>query len=145
MREPATCGDTPEHDPTDTEDLYRPIPFAPADSTIWLAKAVNEHGGKVTTLEYSEKHAEVAKRNIAAAGYADCVTVHTGDARMILPNLVEAGEKYDFIFIDADKPGEPAMAESSTQLIDMYRPHVLSAGLCKPKQRIPTTGGTRCS
>src|ERR1700679_892551 len=38
-----------------------------AYSTIWLARALPE-GGRVITLEYEPKHAEVARANLARAG-----------------------------------------------------------------------------
>lgn len=77
-------------------------------STIWLARAL-QPGGKVTTLEYSPKHAQVAKSNIEKAGLGNLVDIKVGDAKESLPLLYkeENGEPYDFIFIDADKPSYP--------------------------------------
>lgn len=79
-----------------------------ADSTLWLAKAARQVGGdsKVITLEYSEKHAKVARENIASAGFDDIVQVIIGDGRKTITELVENGEKFDLFFIDADKPSE---------------------------------------
>jgi predicted O-methyltransferase YrrM len=70
-------------------------------STIWLARALPADGGLVT-LEYSPKHAEVARANIARAGFADRVEVKVGPAIDTLPTLEGP---FDFVFIDADKPG----------------------------------------
>jgi predicted O-methyltransferase YrrM len=72
-------------------------------STIWLARALPADG-RLTTLEYSPKHAEVARRNIERAGFADRVEVKVGAAIDTLPTLTGA---YDFVFIDADKQGYP--------------------------------------
>ncbi|HEY4243070.1 MAG TPA: O-methyltransferase [Kofleriaceae bacterium] len=58
--------------------------------------------GHVWTVEYSPKHAEVARANLAAAGVADRVSVHVGAGRDVLPTLVEHGP-FDAVFIDADK------------------------------------------
>ena len=67
-------------------------------STRWLAYALPPDGHLVT-LEFSEKHAEVAQANIARGGFADRVEVRVGPA---LESLVElAGEDedaFDFIF-----------------------------------------------
>lgn len=71
-----------------------------AYSTIWMAKALPP-GGELVTLEFSPKHAEVAKANLARAGLLDTVTVHIGAALDSLPKLKGP---FDLIFIDADKP-----------------------------------------
>lgn len=68
-------------------------------STIWLARAL-EPGGKLFTLEISEKHAAVARNNFERAGVADRVEVKLGRAIDSLPAL---SGPFDFVFIDADK------------------------------------------
>ncbi|RBP07790.1 O-methyltransferase [Rossellomorea aquimaris] len=68
-------------------------------STIWLARALPEDGHLVT-LEYSEKHAKVAAKNIQKAGMDQKVEIKVGAALDTLPTI--EGE-FDFIFIDADK------------------------------------------
>jgi predicted O-methyltransferase YrrM len=72
-------------------------------STIWLARALPADG-RLVTLEYSPKHAEVARRNIARAGFEAQVEVKVGAAIESLPTLEGP---FDFVFIDADKPGYP--------------------------------------
>jgi predicted O-methyltransferase YrrM len=73
-------------------------------STIWMAKALPA-GGSIVTLEYEPHHAEVARRNIEQAGYADRIEVRVGAAAETLPVLAaEKPEPFDFVFIDADKP-----------------------------------------
>jgi len=74
-------------------------------STILLARALLEHG-KLITLEYEPKHAEVARANIARAGLADKVEIRVGAAIESLPQLAAGGAgPFDLIFIDADKRG----------------------------------------
>jgi predicted O-methyltransferase YrrM len=74
-------------------------------STIWLARALPGDGNLIT-LEYDPKHAEVARANIARAGFANVVEVRQGRAQDTLPKLVSENRgPFDFIFIDADKPG----------------------------------------
>jgi len=70
-------------------------------SSIWLARALPD-GGRLVTLEFNPRHAEVARANIEAAGLSDRVDVRVGRALDLLPSL--AGEPFDLIFIDADKP-----------------------------------------
>jgi predicted O-methyltransferase YrrM len=73
-------------------------------STIWLGRALPA-GGKLISLEYSEKHAEVARKNIARAGLENRVEVRIGAAVESLPKLASERLEFDFIFIDADKQG----------------------------------------
>lgn len=74
-------------------------------STIWLARALPV-GGSLITLELNPKHAEVARANIARAGLTDRVELLLGPALETLQQLVaEKQGPFDFVFIDADKPG----------------------------------------
>jgi predicted O-methyltransferase YrrM len=76
-------------------------------STIWLARALPA-GGRLITLEFDPKHAEVARANLARAGLADVVELRVGPALETLPQLaVERRGPFDFIFIDADKTNYP--------------------------------------
>jgi predicted O-methyltransferase YrrM len=68
-------------------------------STLWLARAVAPEG-RVVTLELSPGHADVARRNLAAAGFGELATVVVGPAGETLRTL---DGPFDFIFIDADK------------------------------------------
>ncbi|MET8994160.1 O-methyltransferase [Amycolatopsis sp. NPDC004169] len=69
-------------------------------STIWLARALPA-GGKLVTCEYEPKHAEVARANLARAGFGeDVVDIRVGAALDTLPTLTGP---FDFVFIDADK------------------------------------------
>jgi predicted O-methyltransferase YrrM len=80
-------------------------------STIWLARALPPDG-KVVTLEFSPAHAEVARSNIAAAGFADRVEVRVGPALETLPVLEQEGAgPFDLIFVDADKRNNPGYLE----------------------------------
>jgi predicted O-methyltransferase YrrM len=74
-------------------------------STIWLARALPP-GGKLVTLEADPKHADVARANIDRAGLSMMVDIRVGPALETLPKLASEGTgAFDFIFIDADKPG----------------------------------------
>jgi predicted O-methyltransferase YrrM len=83
-------------------------------STIWLARALPP-GGRVVTLEFDPKHAEVARANIARAGLADAVDVRVGRAIDTLPTLA-GGAPFDLIFIDADKPSTTAYFQWALKL-----------------------------
>jgi len=72
-------------------------------SGIWIARGLLP-GGRLITLEVSEKHAEVARSNFEAAGVDDRIEIRLGDAHETLATLT-AEPPFDFIFIDAEKSG----------------------------------------
>ena len=72
-------------------------------STIHLARAAGEKG-RVVSLEYDPHHAEVARTNLERAGVGGRVEIRVGAAAELLPRIAkEPREKFDFVFIDADK------------------------------------------
>ena len=72
-------------------------------STIWMARALPP-GGRLITLEADRKHAELARRNIEAAGIGALVQIELGPALDTLPRLAgRSSGAFDLIFIDADK------------------------------------------
>lgn len=64
-------------------------------STIWFANSVP--GVKVTSIEYSNKHRDVALENVKGL---DSIDIKLGAALDVLPTL--EGQVFDFVFIDAD-------------------------------------------
>lgn len=70
-------------------------------SGTWIARGLAS-GGKLYTVEKSEKHAQVARENFERAGVAGRVEIVVGQANQQLKNLVRFGP-FDFVFIDADK------------------------------------------
>ncbi|HXJ47211.1 MAG TPA: O-methyltransferase [Candidatus Dormibacteraeota bacterium] len=85
-------------------------------STIWLARGLSE-GGRLITLEYEQKHAEVAKKNIARAGLNEVVDVRVGDATKTMSELLKEGAgPFDLIFLDANKDGYPTYFEWALKL-----------------------------
>jgi predicted O-methyltransferase YrrM len=90
-------------------------------STIWLARAL-ARGGKLITLEYEPKHAEVALKNIANAGLSHLVELRQGPAARSLDQLHAEREHdatippFDLIFIDADKRNNAVYLDWSLKL-----------------------------
>jgi predicted O-methyltransferase YrrM len=73
-------------------------------STIWMARGLPQ-GGRIISLERSQKHADVARGNLTRAGLIDRVEIRVGPALESLPVLVSEGAgPFDLIFLDADKP-----------------------------------------
>ncbi len=88
-------------------------------STIWLARALPADGHLIT-LELEPKHAEVARRNLARAGFAERTEVRVGPAQESLERLISEGAgPFDFIFIYADKKTYP---EDFTAPLELSRP-----------------------
>lgn len=76
-------------------------------STIWLARALPADG-RLISLEYEPRHAEVARANLDRAGLADRVDIRVGPALDSLAVLEhEAAGPFDLVFVDADKPNNP--------------------------------------
>ncbi len=69
-------------------------------SGIYLARAAEENGGRLVTIEWSAKLAERARANFQKAGVSNVVDIMIGDAQTILETL--AGP-FDFVFLDIDK------------------------------------------
>jgi predicted O-methyltransferase YrrM len=82
-------------------------------STIWLARGAGPEG-RVVTLEYEAKHAEVAKANLERAGVGERVEIVVGAALDTLPTLT--GGPFDLVFIDADKENYVAYLEWAIKL-----------------------------
>jgi caffeoyl-CoA O-methyltransferase len=70
-------------------------------SSLAMAAALPP-GGRITTCELSEVHAEAARRHIAASPYAAHIEVVVGPA---LDTVQRLPGPFDFVFIDADKGG----------------------------------------
>jgi predicted O-methyltransferase YrrM len=72
-------------------------------SAIWIARALPPDG-QLVTLEADERHARIARRNIAGAALSEKVEVRVGAALDLLPKIEAEGlAPFDFVFIDADK------------------------------------------
>ena len=77
-------------------------------STLWLARALPVDG-RLVSLELQPRHAEVARANLDRAGVSERVEIRVGPAAESLAQLqAEGAGPFDLIFIDADKPSNPA-------------------------------------
>ena len=85
-------------------------------STIWMARAL-PRGGRIVSLEYNPRHAEIARGNLKHAGVLNRVDIRVGAALDSLPVLAkERGGPFDLIFIDADKENNPKYLEWALRL-----------------------------
>lgn len=70
-------------------------------STICLAKGLANEG-ILHTIELREGDVAVARQNFERAGLSNCIQLHNGNAKEIIPLL---NETWDLVFLDADKTG----------------------------------------
>jgi len=78
-----------------------------AYSAIQMARALPADG-RLISLEFDPKHAEVARANVERAGLSDRVEIRVGRALDLLPAIAEEGAgPFDLVFIDADKESNP--------------------------------------
>ncbi len=117
-------------------------------STIWLGRALPSDG-RLITLEYDPKHAEVARANIDRAGLSAKVDVRVGRALDTLPKIEEEGNgPFDLIFVDADKPSNPdylnwALRLSRRGSLLVFDNVVRGGGIIDAKNTDPGQVGTR--
>ena len=90
-------------------------------SGIWIAKALKETGGKLTTIEFYEKRIKPARDNFEKCGVLDLITTLEGSAIKILEYMPE-NEKFDFVFIDANK-------SETLKYFELIHPHLLTCGI----------------
>ena len=88
-------------------------------STIWLASAVAETKGLVTTIDQSAEKQAMARENLQRAGLLDSVELLQGRAGTIVRELVGP---FDLVFFDADRLGAAANLEA---LLPKLTPAVL--------------------
>jgi caffeoyl-CoA O-methyltransferase len=82
-------------------------------SAIWMARALPADGS-ILSLEVDARHADFARRWLARAGVSDRVEVRVGRALDLLPAL--DGERFDLVFLDADKEPLPTYLEGALRL-----------------------------
>lgn len=75
-------------------------------STLWMAEALRELGGTVTTLELATSKAALASANFAVSGLLPFITLVQADAGQFLSG--SGNNAYDLIFLDAERPDYPA-------------------------------------
>lgn len=72
-------------------------------SAIWFALALKETGGHLTTIEFWEKRQSIAVENFKICQVENIITPRLGSAFDIMEELKEKEQKFDFIFMDANK------------------------------------------
>ncbi len=83
-------------------------------SAICLAKGL-KNGGKLITIDIDDEVRELAAGFIESAGFTDRIIQITGDALQLMKDL---NEKFDLIFIDAEKTEYSAYYELAVNLLN---------------------------
>jgi caffeoyl-CoA O-methyltransferase len=83
-------------------------------SAIWMARALGK-GGSLISIEKDSGHAEFARRHIERAALDADVQVMVGKALDLLPMF--DGEKFDAVFLDADKEPLPTYLDWALRLL----------------------------
>jgi len=72
-------------------------------SAIWMGLALEETGGRLTTIEIDTARHDLARKHVSEANLSQRVTLIRGDAHVEVPKL---DGPFDFVFLDADKGGQ---------------------------------------
>lgn len=83
-------------------------------SAICMARALPTEG-RLLSIEIEERHATFARRYIDRAELSDRIEVRVGRALDVLPSL--DGERFDAIFLDADKEPLPTYFDWALRLV----------------------------
>ena len=81
-------------------------------STVWLADAVDQTGGRLLSVEIDPERTALAKANLERAGLDGPTELRTTDAAELLPELED--ESVDLVFLDAERRRTPATGRSSS-------------------------------
>jgi caffeoyl-CoA O-methyltransferase len=83
-------------------------------SAICMARALPPDG-RILSIEIEDKHATFARKYIERAGLDDRIEVRVGRALDLLPSL--DGERFDAVFLDADKEPLPTYFDWALRLV----------------------------
>ncbi|HUQ67242.1 MAG TPA: O-methyltransferase [Flavitalea sp.] len=87
-------------------------------SALCLVKGLRS-GGNLHTIELREEDAQTARKYFERSNFAGQIILHTGNALNIIPAM---HEKWDLVFIDADKTGY-------LEYYKLILPHVRTGGI----------------
>lgn len=85
-------------------------------SAMCVAEALPADG-KLVACDVSEEWTGIARRYWREAGLAERIDLRLGPATATLAKMIEAGEQFDFAFIDADKETYDAYYEAALKLL----------------------------
>jgi predicted O-methyltransferase YrrM len=90
-------------------------------TSIHLARAVGDHG-LVVTIDPSDEMIKAAEGYLSRAGVRERVRIERGKALEVMPRLIEHGETFDLVFIDAVK-------EEYSEYLELALPMLRTSGV----------------
>ena len=88
-------------------------------SAIWIAEALKETGGKLTTLEFDPTRAAEAEAHLQETGLGNIVDVRIGNA---LDEIPKCDAIFDLVFLDAEK-------NEYRRYLELAMPNIRTGGL----------------
>ena len=86
-------------------------------SAMWIAKGMGPEG-RLVAMDVNEEYAGIARRHWAEAQLSDRITLRLAPAGQSLAAMLPAERgTYDFVFVDADKPGYDGYYEYALELL----------------------------
>lgn len=86
-------------------------------SALAFAEGVSGDGAEVVTIEADPAAADVAQAAFDATPTGARVRLLRGDARVLVADMVAAGEMFDLVFLDADKGNYAAYYEAGLSML----------------------------
>lgn len=86
-------------------------------SALAFAQGVGD-GGEVVTIEADERAAAVARKCFSGAEGGERVRLIEGDARKAVSDMAAEGERFDLVFLDADKGNYGQYYEDGLKMLD---------------------------
>ncbi len=94
-------------------------------STVWLAEAFKNNGGRLHSIDFSQPTYESAVQNLKKAGFDDIAEHHFGNALDLIPSFGPE-LRFDFVFVDGEKRSywdfwsavEPRLHEKAVVVFD---------------------------
>jgi len=81
-------------------------------SAIWMGLALEETGGRLTTIEIDKERYNLARKHVSEAGLSQRIACIKGDGHVEVAKL---DGPFDFVFLDADKEGRWTTSTSFTR------------------------------
>ena len=109
-------------------------------SGIWILKALEITKGKLTTIEFWEKRQSCARKYFSSLSLNDYVEPKIGSAVVVLEDLLDEikhnkREKYDFIFIDANKKEYLDYFKLADKMLD-HKGVILADNILSHKEKV---------
>jgi predicted O-methyltransferase YrrM len=86
-------------------------------SAMWIAKGMGPEG-RLIAMDVNPEYAQIARRHWAEAQLSDRITLRLAPAAQSLAAMLPSERgTYDFVFVDADKPGYDGYYERALELL----------------------------